>query len=525
MSMPQQLVIVGGSDAGISAALRAREVAPEWEVTLLVADAFPNFSICGLPYYLGGAVPDWHALAHRTRDEIEAQGIHLRLNVTATTIDPSAHTVTVSEAFGHTDTLPYDRLIVGTGAVPRRPPIRGLEALLGGASTVPHQAAQVGANEMNTSGVYVLHSMEESFAVAKHLERRPPRRAIIIGGGYIGLEMAEALTERGIPTTLLQRASHVHPGVDAGIGARLRALLERHGVTVEAGVEVTEITPANDASAVAGYEAGDLLVRGTARGLLLPTDGTLDGRQPGRPMTTGPEEDAHPRHWVADLVLVATGVRPETQVARTAGVEVGAGGAIRVTRGMETGVADVFAAGDCVETYHRLLPTPIYLPLGTTAHKQGRVAGENAVGGYQVFAGVVGTQAVKVFEAVVARTGLLEAEARAAGYDPFTIELTTWDHKVYFPNAHELHVRLTGDRQSGLLLGTQLLGRWGDEVSKRIDIVATALHQYLRVDELNELDLSYTPPLSSPWDPVQMAAQRWQVERARVALPTTIPRP
>ena len=211
----------------------------------------------------------------------------------------------------------------------------------------------------------------------------------------------------------------------------------------------------------------------------------------------------------ADLVLVAVGVQPDTALAHTAGVKLGVHGAISVTRHMETNVEYIYAAGDCVETWHRMLQHPTYLPLGTTAHKQGRVAGENAVGGQRVFAGSLGTQVVKVFDLACARTGLTEMEARAAGYDPYTQELVTWDHKRYYPGAQELHVRLTGDRQSGRLLGAQIVGHWQAEVAKRIDIFATALFHEMTIDAMNDLDLSYTPPLSSPWDPVQVAAQAW----------------
>ncbi len=182
---------------------------------------------------------------------------------------------------------------------------------------------------------------------------------------------------------------------------------------------------------------------------------------------------------------------------------------------METNIPNIYAAGDCVETWHRLLNQNIYLPLGTTAHKQGRVAGENAVGGERKFAGSLSTQVVKIFELAVARTGLSDAEAKSAGFKPVTVEIETWDHKVYYPRAHKLQIRVTGDRQSGRLLGAQMLGHYQGEIAKRIDIFATALFHGMRVDELNDFDLSYTPPFCSPWDPVQMAAQacvkaQWQ---------------
>lgn len=196
-----------------------------------------------------------------------------------------------------------------------------------------------------------------------------------------------------------------------------------------------------------------------------------------------------------------------------AGIATGIKGALCVNRRMETNLPDIYAAGDCVETWHRLLGHYSYLPLGTTAHKQGRIAGENAVGGNREFAGSLGTQVVKLFDVVAARTGLRHAEAGKAGFDPLTAETTVWDHKAYYPGARELHLRVTGDRKTGQLLGAQLLGHADSEVSKRADVFAAALYQGMLVEELNDVDLSYTPPLSSPWDPVQMVAQAWSKAR------------
>ena len=215
----------------------------------------------------------------------------------------------------------------------------------------------------------------------------------------------------------------------------------------------------------------------------------------------------------ADMVLVAAGARPSTALAQTAGIGLGAGNAIQVDRRMATEATDIWAAGDCVQTWHRMLERHVYMPLGTTAHKQGRVAGENMLGGDCEFQGSLGTQVVKVLDQVAARTGLREIEAAEAGFDPLTVSLTSWDHKVYYPGAKELRIRLTGDRPTGRLLGAQLVGHRESEVSKRVDIVATALYHGMTVKALCDLDLSYTPPLSSPWDPVQMAAMEWCSKR------------
>jgi NADPH-dependent 2,4-dienoyl-CoA reductase/sulfur reductase-like enzyme len=208
------------------------------------------------------------------------------------------------------------------------------------------------------------------------------------------------------------------------------------------------------------------------------------------------------------MVLVVVGVRPDTELAAAAGVQLGVRGAIAVDRQMNTNLPDVFAGGDCVVTWHRLLGET-YLPLGTTAHKQGRVAGENALGGRREFAGSLGTQVVKIFDQAAARTGLRDHEARAAGFDPFTAESQADDHKAYYPGSHRIAMRFTGDRATGRLLGVQLFGHRHAEIAKRIDIAATAIFHGMTVDDLSDLDLSYTPPLGSPWDAVQAGAQAW----------------
>lgn len=443
-----QLLIIGGSDAGISAALRARELAPAVDVTIVLADSFPNFSICGLPFHLSGEVPDWRDLAHRTAEEINSAGIHLLMDHTDQSINPVNQRVTVIDSVGQVKELCYDQLVIGTGAIPIQPRIKGLDL----------------------QGVYLLRSMTDSFAIHRHLTIFEPKSAVIIGGGYIGLEMADALTLRGIAVTVVEHHDTVFKTVDANLGQLVGAELQRHGIQVVTGVSV-EALESKDSQ---------LIVSGSAN-----------------------------FHTLTDIVLVSVGVSPLTKLAQTAGVDTGARGAIRVNRKMETNIPDIYAAGDCVETWHRLLNQNIYLPLGTTAHKQGRVAGENAVGGEREFAGSVGTQVVKIFDLAVARTGLSDAEAKNADFEPITVEIETWDHKVYYPGAHKLKIRVTGDRQSGRLLGAQMLGHYQGEIAKRIDIFASALFHGMRVDELNDFDLSYTPPFSSPWDPVQMAAQAW----------------
>jgi NADPH-dependent 2,4-dienoyl-CoA reductase/sulfur reductase-like enzyme len=459
--MPSRhIVAIGGSDAGISAALRIRELDRSTEVTVVVADAYPNFSICGIPYYVSGEVTHWTNLAHRTADDLAATGMQVLTDTRATGINVDEHTLDVLDPTGAPTELSYDALIVGTGAVSARPPITGL----------------VGPDALGAGdGVHLLHSMGDTFAVMDSLQQRDPKTAVIIGAGYIGLEMAEALTIRGIAVTQIEALPEVLPTVDGELGALVHTELERHGVEVLTNTTVSAITR-TDAGAlhVTAHHHGENVKR------------------------------------TVDFVLVVVGVRPDVEMAADAGAELGIKGAIAVDEAMRTNLPDVFAAGDCVHTHHRLLGLT-WLPLGTTAHKQGRVAGENALGGDARFAGSLGTQVVKVFDLVAARTGLRDHEVLAAdrGWAPVTTAATPDDHKAYYPGATPIHIRITGDVHTGRLLGAQLVGHRSAEVSKRVDTYATALFHEMSVEGFSDLDLSYTPPLGSPWDATQMAVQAW----------------
>ena len=316
------VVIVGGNDAGIAAGLRAHELDPTCEITLVLADDYPNYSICGLPFFLSGETPDWHSLAHRT----EFPGIRLMPNHRAESIDAIRKSVTVRNGSGTQFELRYDKLLIGTGARPVQPVIEGF----------------------HLPGVFPLYTMDDSFAVRRFLEERQPKSAVIVGAGYIGLEMADALAHRGIHVTLASRTESILATVDTVFGKLVEAELQRHGVDVWNQVEVTSIQTVADQLAVSG---------------------------------------THGFSKTADFVLVAVGVQPNSELGANAGVTVGARGALRVTRRMETNLPDVYAAGDCVETWHRVMNRYAYLPLGTSAHKQGRIAGENAVGGDREFEG------------------------------------------------------------------------------------------------------------------------------------------
>jgi NADPH-dependent 2,4-dienoyl-CoA reductase/sulfur reductase-like enzyme len=446
-----RLVVVGGSDAGIEAARRAVEVDRGVEARVLVADAYPNFSICGIPYHVSGEVPDWRRLAHRGVPELEAEGLRLALVHRVTAVDVDARTVAFEAPTGPGE-LSYDRLVLATGADPQRPPIAGLDSL------------------GSADGVHVLHSMGDTFGVTEDLRAREPRSAVVVGAGYIGMEMAEALTTRGVEVTVVEQLPQVLPRtLDHALAMDVEEALAANQVALHTGTAVERIERDGD-------------------GLRVETAAA---------------------EFRTDLVLVVTGVVPNTTLAATAGATLGAAGSIVVDERMRTNLPDVYAAGDCVHTHHRLLASPTYLPLGTTAHKQGRIAGANAAGRADRFAGTLGTQVVKVFDRVVAATGLRDEDARAAGYQARTVAARADDHKAYYPGATTIRARITGDALTGRLLGAQLVGRLGAEVAKRIDIFATAIHHEMTVEELADLDLSYTPPLGSPWDAVQIMAFTW----------------
>lgn len=449
----ERLVVIGGVAAGLSAASRARRVNPRLEILVYEKGPDISYSACGLPHFIAGQVAEAGALRVYSADFFRTRrSIQVFTNHEVTEISTGRRRVTVAARGDGFEEVHYDRLIISTGAEPAQPAIPGLDL----------------------SGVFEVNDLQAALALKKFLESERPRTAAIVGGGYIGLETAEALAARGVEVTLMERSAGLFEAVDEDVAAPIQKELEAHNVRALKGAPVAALV-------------GD--PRGRVR----------------RVVWEGGESEV-------DLVVLATGVRPRVKLAEAAGIRLGPTGAIAVSELMETNEAAVYAAGDCAEAMHLVSGRPAYFPLGTTANKQGRVAGENAAGGRARFAGIVGTAVVKVFSLEVARTGLSLAQARASGFSARAATVHAAARARYL-GGKDILVKLVADRASGRLLGAQMAGVEG--VAKRIDVLATALQARMTVEQVAELDLSYAPPFSTVWDPVLIAAQEMLRELRR----------
>ncbi len=443
----ERMVVVGGVAAGLSAASRARRVNPQMEILVYEKGPDISYSACGLPYFIAGRLREAGALRVYSPEFFRAhRNIHVLTGREVMEISPSRRRVTISAQGGGLEETHYDRLVIATGAEPARPGIPGLDL----------------------AGVFHVNDLQAALALKRFLGQEHPRRAVILGGGYIGLEMAEALRQLGLEVTLLDRSANLLEAVDEEISALIERELASNNVRVLKGARVEGL-------------AGDR----SRRVRRVAWEGA-----PGAAAET-------------DCAILATGVRPRARLAAEAGLELGVTGAVAVNESMETSVAAIYAAGDVAETRHLVSGRPAYVPLGTTANKQGRVAGENAAGGRARFPGIVGTAAVKVFNLEVARTGLSLGEAQAAGFRTAAASIRAASRARYL-GSEEMTVRLIADRATGRLLGAQMAGPEG--VAKRIDVLATALQARMTADQLAALDLSYAPPFAPVWDPVLIAA-------------------
>jgi NADPH-dependent 2,4-dienoyl-CoA reductase/sulfur reductase-like enzyme len=443
----ERLVVIGGVAAGLSAASQARRLNRWMEIRVYEKGPDVSYSACGLPYYIEGLVRDADSLRVHSPDFFRTER-DLDVLTHHEVIEISTHRrrVTVLAPGGASpQDVPYDHLVISTGAEPAEPGIQGL----------------------NLRGVFHVNDLQSTIALQQYLASTNVRHAAIIGGGYIGLEMAEALKTGDRAVCVFERLPRLFDAVDSEMVEVIQQELQRNSVQVLTGAQVASLS-------------GD--AHGNVR-RVHSDQGSVE----------------------AECVVLATGVRPRVKLAQEAGIALGAGGAISVNDYMETSAAGVFAAGDCADTLNLVSGRRTYVPLGTTANKQGRVAGENAAGGRARFPGIVGTAVVKVFGLEVARTGLSRQEAEDAGFRVAEATIRAAARARYL-GGEDIVVKLTADRATGRLLGAQMAGPEG--VAKRIDVLATALHARLTAEQVYQLDLSYAPPFSTVWDPILIAARQ-----------------
>jgi NADPH-dependent 2,4-dienoyl-CoA reductase/sulfur reductase-like enzyme len=446
--MGRRVVVIGGDAAGGSAASQAKKRRPDLDVVMFERGRATSYSACGIPYWISGAVEDEASLIARTPDQHRAAGIDVRMRTEVVGIDLDRRVVRWRDLEdGGEGTEPFDELVYATGSVPMRPPVPGIEA----------------------TGVYGVQVLDDGVSLRAELDGGTVRKVVVVGGGYIGLEIAEACRVRGLDVTVVDRSATPVGTFDPDVGGTIAEAVRAEGIdlVLSDGVAAIEVGPDGRVRAVV-----------TASGRELP----------------------------ADLVVLGLGVRPDVGLAREAGIPVGTSGGVAVDARMHTDVDGVWAVGDCVESRHRLSGQRVVVALGTHANKQGRVAGINIGGGYATFPGVIGTAITKVCNLEAARTGLSSAEAEAAGYSFVTAWVDSTTKAGYFPGARPIRVKMIAERRSGRLLGAQVVGR--EEAAKRIDALAICIWNEMAVGDILSLDLSYAPPFAPVWDPVLIAARK-----------------
>jgi NADPH-dependent 2,4-dienoyl-CoA reductase/sulfur reductase-like enzyme/rhodanese-related sulfurtransferase len=439
--MGVKIVIVGGVAGGATAAARARRVSENAEITLVERGPYVSFANCGLPYYVSGAIAKRSKLLLQTPEGFDARyGVKVLVDTEAVEIDRGGKRVRIVDPEGES-WLPYDKLILAQGGNPIMPPLPGADS----------------------PNVFKLWTVPDVDRIKAYLDAQKPASALIAGGGFIGLEMAEAFRERGLATTVVELMPRIMSMMDGEFGSMIASKLEEHGVRVITGLGLKAIHPEDGKAEL--------------------SDGSLVD---------------------ADLVLLSIGVRPELALAKSAGLVVGSSGGLEVDDELKTSDPDIFAAGDMVEIVHKVSGRKVRMPLAGPANRQGRIAASNALGMHMKYHGALGTSVFKAFDGVAASTGLTEKAAREAGLDVGAAMLYKDSHASYYPGGKEMALKIVYDRKSARLLGAEAFG--GEGTEKRIDVLATALQGRMILDDIAELDLSYAPPFSSANDPVNLAA-------------------
>ena len=457
-----KVVIVGGVAAGATAAARLRRLDEQAEILIFERSGYISYANCGLPYYIGDVITDPEALTLQTPEQFFARfRVQVRVRHEVTALHPERKTVSVTDlATGRTFEESYDKLILAPGARPTQPRLPGV----------------------GLERVFTLRTVEDTFRIKEFIKKHKPQSAVLAGGGFIGLELAENLRELGMEVTIVQRPKQLMNPFDADMAALIHAEMRRHGVQLALGSTVEGFTPTN---------------RGVE--VLRKDEPSLQ----------------------ADMVVLAIGVTPDTALAKSAGLALGIKDSILVNDRMETSVPDIYAAGDAVQVRHAVTGQDALISLAGPANKQGRIIADNICGMDSRYTGSQGSSVVKVFSMTAAATGVNEKNARNAGFDPEAVILSPMSHAGYYPGGRLMTMKLVYDKPTLRVLGAQIVGYEG--VDKRIDVLATAIHAGMTAPQLKELDLAYAPPYSSAKDPVNMAGfmaedldqglvQQWRAE-------------
>ncbi len=441
MKNMEKILIIGGVAAGATAAAKVRRISPTAQITMLEAGPDISFANCGLPYYIGGDIKSRSKLILQSPESFKEQyDVEVHINTSVSSIDRKSHQVeTTNSQTGEQKTFEYTKLILAQGGRPIKPTISGADQ----------------------NHVFTLWTLEDMDKIANHLNEKKPKNAVVVGGGFIGLEMVEALVKRGLKVNVVEMMLHVMAVMEAETAGFIENEMLSYGVGIHTGAGVTEI--------------------GT-RSVKLDNGKVLD----------------------ADMVLLSIGVRPTLQLAKDAGLEIGEAGGLLVNAQLQTSDPDIFAAGDMVEIEHRVNGQKVRIPLAGPANRQGRIAAENALGGNHAYKGSIGTSVVRVFEAVAGITGFSLKQARAAGIDTDSVVVHKEHHTSYYPGAETVTTMLVYDRNTGIILGGQTSGYKGAD--KRLDVIATATAAKLTVSDLADIDFAYSPPIGTANDAINMAA-------------------
>ena len=441
----EKILIIGGNAAGLTAASRARRLDPRLNITVLEKSPYISYSTCGIPYYFAGMTTADELVSYTPESFERERGIKVHNHTCVNEIVPSRKRVfaTRTDTGEHAE-FSYERLLIATGVKPKLPDIPGTDL----------------------RNVFTIIDLQDAIRINEALSRT--QRVAIVGAGYVGLEVAECLQTLGKTVHLLERQPQVLPGIDRDMAQIIEYEVQRFGVRLSVGSRVLA---------------------------LVGSDGHVTGVKAASGLGIEP----------ADMVLLDTGVVPNVDLAREAGIQTGVTGAISVNSHMETNVPGIFAAGNCAETYCSIRQRPILHYIGTVAAKQGRIAGENIAARRTKFLGAIGTTVLKVFDLAVARTGLSSEQAAADSIPVVSARIEALDRAAYYPTARKIWVKLIANRESRRLVGAQVVG-YG-EASKRIDVAATAITAGMRVDDLAQVDLAYSPPYGNLWDPLLVAAQ------------------